>query len=358
MNILFSVLGLLAAFAVQADTLSLPQPTALQVIGVQCGQPPVVNTATGFSGAYATTFAEATTRCPVGGRGGRTRTYHGCETFQYTLAGKLASHANAECSPQDAGAIYTNDIGYSERSEAGHAILELPAVTPSYTWQGADAVIGTIGQPTSFPATLVNSGSVRLHVYRFDAQSATLSAQFDPTNCTEVDLEPGSSCVVAIDIFPNNESGTETVSMSALTSSLTESTFIQTVTVQEAPEPPPPPPAATVTVEFGAGDCDALYLCTLNPTTTEVVTSGTFDLGNGGAFTVYNADGLLDIGQLSILTALVPNPDGSFTFYGKSMVLDGEGEILKTNYWTVILAVEADGVTLDVLGGTLVLAQP
>jgi hypothetical protein len=77
-----------------------------------------------------------------------------------------------------------------------------------------------------------------------NATSAAVSAYpVDPTQCAEVDLDPGASCAFAIGVYAGNgEFSQGTIALSAVTSSLADSVFQQPVSITD---PPPPPPACS-----------------------------------------------------------------------------------------------------------------
>ena len=89
---LLSLLGLCSPGYAQT-VMSLSKPSVLSITGHQCGYNPVISTATGFDGAYVTTYNTATTRCGGSGRGGGyyVTVYSGCAAAKYTLVGALTS---------------------------------------------------------------------------------------------------------------------------------------------------------------------------------------------------------------------------------------------------------------------------
>src|SRR6266850_1162616 len=70
MRTLVFALALSAAPAFAGTSLVLTPLSPYQVLGAQCGAGTSVATATGFAGAYATTYTVASTRCGGSGRGG------------------------------------------------------------------------------------------------------------------------------------------------------------------------------------------------------------------------------------------------------------------------------------------------
>jgi hypothetical protein len=235
-------LGLLAlAGAAHAQTtITLPPLTPFQIIGRQCGQPPVTTIATGFADAYATTWSTSSTTCGSSGRGGgyHTTTYTGCATARYRLTGALQDVTTVACgAAPDAGLVFQNDAGYSESTSSNLAVLGLPDVTPTYSWIGVTPLSVPLALSRQFDASIVNDSSVPLHVYSVSATSATVSASMvDPTQCTEVDLDPGAACSFTVGLYPGNEEvvGTPgTIDLSAVTNSLTDSVFHQPVTVTD-----------------------------------------------------------------------------------------------------------------------------
>ncbi|MFI5317835.1 MAG: hypothetical protein ACHQ6T_19210 [Myxococcota bacterium] len=356
MKTLALALTFLAAPAFAGTSLILPPLSPFQVMGVQCGAGTSVATATGFSGAYATTYTDATTRCGGSGRGGgyHTRTYHGCATARYTLTGELRDHAPVACSAPDPSLVFTTDTGYSEATAAGRGVLTLPDVTPTASWTGAGTVRAPVGELTTFSAAIVNDSAVPLHVYSVSGSGGWLSAV--STDCTEVDLAPGDACPFTVDVFPgSDELSTTTITLTADTSSLTPSSFAQVVDVVDAAEPPPPPPTHTVGVAFGPSACDSSYVCSFTPVDQSVVVSGVWSLADW-TFTLSNADGTVDVAS-PVSVNLVQEADGvTYDASGSSAVYDANGTPIKTVDWTLTLYIP-DGVTLSLLGGTLAITQ-
>ena len=360
------VLITLLAFAVAAaivgqaaaEELPLPQPTALQVIGRQCGQPPVSNIATGFDGAYAFSFAESTTRCSTGGRGSRPRTYHGCATVRYTLSGRLVDVIHLACSPQDTSAIYTNDAGYREYTSAAHAFLTLPDVLPTYSWQDAGEVSAPLGAVTPFSATLVNDSAVPLYVYSFSAHAngSAIYVEFDSTPCTDVTLQPGEACVVPMTVAVSEEAtGVQSVALSAETNARSEVSGSQTIQPVEVDAPPPPEPVVTgaTVLDLGAGVCDAALTCALVPTDQTIITSGQLDL-TAGTLTLENADRTRDTAPLAALDILPLGPDVTmYSLLGTASVYDSNGNVVKTIELNAVLGVTSDGTAYYIASGTL-----
>ncbi|HVP29358.1 MAG TPA: hypothetical protein VMW35_09385 [Myxococcota bacterium] len=245
MRILPLALILFATPAFAGTSLVLPPLSPFEVMGVQCGAGTSVATATGFVGAYATTYTDATTRCGGSGRGGgyTTHTYHGCATARYTLAGALRDVTPVACSAPDATLVFTTPTGYSEATVGGTGVLTLPDVTPTASFTGPGAVQATVGELTTFSAALANDSAVPLHVYGIAASGTGLSGI--SADCTEVDLQPGEACPFTVDVYPGSEELTATtISFTADTNSLTPASFAQVVDILEPPDPPPPPPTA------------------------------------------------------------------------------------------------------------------
>jgi len=219
-------------------TIALSPLTTFQIIGVQCGQPPVTTVATGFAGAYATTWSTSTTTCGGSGRGGgyHTTTYTGCATARYMLTGALKDVTRVGCATApDPGSVFQNDTGYSESTSGNLAVLGLPAVTPTYSWIGVAPFSVPLGLSHQFDASIVNDSSVPLHVYSVSAAGIGVSAApVDPNQCAEVDLAPGASCAFTVGVFAGNgEVSQGTVTLSAVTSALTSSVFQQSVAVTD-----------------------------------------------------------------------------------------------------------------------------
>ncbi len=356
MRVLLVALTLLAAPAFAGTSLVLTPLSPYQVLGVQCGAGTSVATATGFSGAYATTYSVASTRCGGSGRGGgyRVRTYHGCATARYTLTGELRDYTPVACAAADPSLVFTTDTGYSEASVGGRAVLTLPDVTPTASWTSPGTVQARVGELTTFSAAIVNDSSVPLHVYSVSGSGSWLSSV--SADCTEVDLAPGDACPFTVSVFPgSDELNTTTLTLTADTSSLTPPSFTQVIDIAEAPEPPPPPPTQTVTVTFGQSPCDPSYVCTFTPADQSVVLSGVFSLADW-SFTLTNADGTVDV-ALPVTLNLIPEADGvTYDSSGSSAVYDANGAVTKTIDWTATLYIP-DGVTLTLLGGTLAITQ-
>jgi hypothetical protein len=356
MKSLVFALTLLATPAFAGTSLVLTPLSPFQVLGVQCGAGTSVATATGFAGAYATTYSVATTRCGGSGRGGgyHVRTYSGCATARYTLTGQLRDYAPVACTGADASLVFTTDSGYSESTVSGTAVLTLPDVTPTASFTGPGTVQAQVGELTTFSAAIVNDGSVSLHVYGVSGSGTWLSSV--SADCTEVDLAPGDACPFTVSVYPGSgELSTTTITLTADTSSLTPPSFSQVVDIPEPPDPAPPPPTQTIAVTFGPTLCDASYVCAFTPVDPSVVVSGVFSLA-GWSFTLTNADGTVDL-ALPVALDLVPQADGlSYDVAGSSVVYDSHGAVAKTIDWTTTLYFP-DGVTLSLLGGTLAITQ-
>ena len=238
---------------VQAQTVTaLPKPSVLSIVGHQCGYSPVTSTATGFNGAYVTTYNTATTRCGGSGRGGgyHVTVYSGCATATYTLTGKLVSVAIG-CSSvaPDPGVVFTNDLGYSLATVNSTGVLTAPAVTPQFTWAGAGDLTAVVGQSLPVTVNLVNNGSVPLHIYSVSAGGSWLNSQ--ASGCAEVDLNPGETCAVTATVFPGNgELTSTTIVFSASTDAPVGSTFSQLVKIQDAPDP------VVTSTPLAIGSCD------------------------------------------------------------------------------------------------------
>jgi hypothetical protein len=355
MKALSVALALLAFPAFGGSSLVLPRLSPFQVLGVQCGAGTSVATATGFSGAYATTYTDATTRCGGSGRGGgyHTRTYQGCATARYTLTGRLRDYTLVACSAPDPAMVFATDTGYSETTVAGRGVLTLPDVTPTASWTGAGTVVATVGQLTTFSVAIVNDSAVPLHVYGVSASGIWSSAI--SSDCTEVDLAPGAACAITVDVYPgSDELSTTTITLTADTNSPAPVSFEQVVDVVEPPERPPPPPP-TVNVTFGPSPCDSSLVCTFTPADQSVVLSGVWSFTDW-TLTLSNADGVID-SALAISVNVVPQADGqTFQADGSSWVYDANGAIIKTIDWTLTLYTP-DGVTLQLLGGTLAIVK-
>lgn len=252
MKTLLLALTVLATPAFAGQSIVLPSLSPFQVMGVQCGTGTSVTTATDFSGAYATTYTDATTRCGGSGRGGgyTTHTYHGCAMARYTLTGILRDVTPVACSAPDPSLVFANADGYSVATVAGKGVLTLPDVTPTASWTGAGTVQAPVGALTTFSAAIVNDSAVPLHVYGIAAAGSWFSAI--SADCTEVDLLPGEACPFTVDVYPgSDELNATTIAMTADTSSLSPATFAQGVDIVDAPPPPPPPPPVPAACGLG-----------------------------------------------------------------------------------------------------------
>ena len=236
----FGLLGLLAlAGAAQAQTtIPLPPLTPFEIIGRRCGQPPVTTIATGFDGAYATTWSTSSTTCGGSGRGGgyHTTTYTGCATARYTLIGVLTDVTQVGCgAAHDPGLVFQNDTGYSESTSGNVGLLGLPDPTPTYSWTGVSSLSIPLASYRQFEASIVNDGAAPLHVYSVSTSSGAVSAYpIDPAACAEVDLDPGAACPFTVGVYAGNgEVDSGTISFAAVTSSLTATPFQQPVTITD-----------------------------------------------------------------------------------------------------------------------------
>jgi len=236
----FGFLGLLVLVgAAQAQTtIPLPPLTPFEIIGRQCGQPPVTTVATGFAGAYATTWSTSSTTCGGSGRGGgyHTTTYTGCATARYTLTGALVDVTREACdTAPDPGAVFQNDTGYSESTSGNVAVLGLPDPTPTYSWTGVGSLSVPLASYRQFEASIVNDGAAPLHVYSIGTSSTAVSAQpVDPSACAEVDLAPGEACAFTVGVYAGNgEVDSGTIAFSAVTSALANPVFQQPVAITD-----------------------------------------------------------------------------------------------------------------------------
>jgi hypothetical protein len=343
---------LLSAPAFAGTSLTLTPLSPFQVLGVQCGTGTSVATATGFAGAYATTYTVASTRCGGSGRGGgyHVHTYNGCATARYTLTGELRDYAPVACIGADSSLTFTTDTGYSESTVSSLAVLTLPDITPTASFTGPSSVTAPVGELTTFTVSIVNDGSVPLHVYSVSGSGGWLSSV--SADCSEVDLAPGDACPFSVSVYPGSaEQSTTTITLAADTSSLTPPSFSQVVDIPEPPDQPPPTPGPTVTVVFAQTPCDSNYVCTFTPVDPSAVVSGVFSLWDF-SFTLTNADGTVDVALPTAIT-LVPEADGvTFDGVGSSAVTDANGNVTKTVDWTTTFYIP-DGVTLSLLGGSL-----
>jgi len=349
-----------ATVADAATSVALRPLTPLQVLGVQCGAGTISTTATGFDGAYATTYTDATTRCGGSGRGGgyKTKTYHGCASARYTLTGQLRDYVGTACTAPNPNAIFATDTGYGEATVSGRAVLILPAVTPTYSWTGVDVVQATLGEPTEFTAAIMNPSTVPLHVYSVSAAGTGVSATTDPADCAEIDLAPGESCPFVVSVYAGNEEvGAATIGLTADTSSLTSVSFSQPVRVLEPPTPPPPPPPTEIgNVAFGASACDASYVCAFAPDDQSLVVGGQWSLADW-SLTLDYADGSTDVAQVWTIDVFTQTDATTYFVSGANVVLDAAGNIGKTIAWTLTIS-SPDGVSLSLAGGTLTLSTP
>ena len=248
---LLVVLAVCGATAARADTLTLTSPSPFAVIGRQCGTGTTATTATGFTadGFYITGLTSVSTRCGGSGRGGgyHTTTYSGCGITRWDLAGRLIDITSAPCSAPDAAAVFTSD-GYTEGTSSSRVYLARPDVLPSYAWTAQPAIAAPVGQSTTVTETLTDTSAVPLHVYSVQATG------YDVTSCTGVNLQPGASCDVVIQVYPSSEEVTSfTIPFSASTNAASEVSMAQTVNVTEGADPPPAPQVPVLPpLAFGA----------------------------------------------------------------------------------------------------------
>ena len=241
---LFMLLALLGGSAAQADVLTLTSPSPYAVIGVQCGTGTTATTAIGFTadGDYITGLTSVSTRCGGSGRGGgyHTTTYSGCGITRWDLAGRLIDITSVACSAPDPTAVFTSD-GYTESTASSSVLLVRPDVLPSYAWTAEPAIAAPAGQSTPVTETLTDTSAVPLHVYSVQATG------YDVTSCTGVDLQPGGSCDVVIQVYPSSADVTSlAIPFTASTNAATEASIVQTVNVTEGPDAPPQPAAPQV----------------------------------------------------------------------------------------------------------------
>lgn len=110
------------ALQCRADTLTLASPSPSKVIGHQCGLGTSSTVATGFSddGLIVFGITKVSTRCNVGGRGSRIRTYSGCGISSWNLDGMFQESTLTACFDGDPDAVYDNGVGYLEYTASGY----------------------------------------------------------------------------------------------------------------------------------------------------------------------------------------------------------------------------------------------
>ena len=179
---------------------------------------------------------------------------------------------------------------------------------------------------------------------------------YDNTSCLEVDLEPGASCSLAINIHPSEEPGASlAITLSALTNASAETSYVQFVTVTEVDTPaapPPPVPGTTVTLALGPSVCDANYICELVPTTQDVISGGQFSWVDA-SFRLNNADGTTDVAQIVSINSAIQLDETTYSYTGTNAVYDANGVIIKTVDWELVFTVLPDGLSAAILSGTL-----
>lgn len=134
----FALTCLLACSFAHAATTELPNPTARQMVGVQCGTPAQVPIAAGFSqaGDYVKAVFVGFDACNGSGRGARVTRYYGCAIVSYDLSGymvtvnRFAANADHSCTvPPDT--LYPAPQQYAATIEPNawhvlHVFLQTP----------------------------------------------------------------------------------------------------------------------------------------------------------------------------------------------------------------------------------------
>src|SRR5262249_21699034 len=162
----------------------------------------------------------------------------------------------------------------------------------------------------------VNGGSV-IVVCAWAPSSAAVSASLvDPTECAEVDLEPGASCAFTVGVYAGNEEFDRgTIAFSASTSSLTDSVFTQLVDVTD------PVPAAD---RDGDGVPDAEDDCVDTPNPSQLDSDGD---GFGNACDAdYDNDGVVGAADWIQLSQAFGSTVGG-PHYSTVLDADGDGAI-------------------------------
>jgi hypothetical protein len=120
MKALLALACLLACSFAHAASIELPNPTARQVLNVQCGTPSPIPIAAGFSqpGDYVKAVFYGWDTCSLGGRAHMVKRYYGCAVVRWDLSGlmidvvQFAANADHSCTvPADT--LYPAPQGYA-----------------------------------------------------------------------------------------------------------------------------------------------------------------------------------------------------------------------------------------------------
>lgn len=105
---------LLACSVAHAATIELPNPTARQVVNVQCGYPNQVPIAAGFSqpGDIVRAVFQGYDACSLGGRAHMVKRYYGCAVVSYDLTGHMLDNVKQFPANPDHGCTVPADTLY------------------------------------------------------------------------------------------------------------------------------------------------------------------------------------------------------------------------------------------------------
>jgi hypothetical protein len=138
MKSLLSLACLLACSFAHAATIELPNPTARQVLNVQCGYPSPIPIAAGFSqpGDYVKAVFSGTDSCSLGGRAHMVKRYYGCAVVRWDLSGLMIDVVQFPANPDHSCTVPPNTLypapqGYAANIAANewnvvHVFLETP----------------------------------------------------------------------------------------------------------------------------------------------------------------------------------------------------------------------------------------
>jgi hypothetical protein len=129
---------LLSCSVAHAATIELLNPTARQVVGVQCGTPIPVPIAAGFSqpGDYVKAVFVGFDSCSLGGRAHLTKRYYGCAVVRWDLTGymidvvQFPANADHSCTVPP-NTLYPAPQGYAASIEPdAYGVLYVYLTTP------------------------------------------------------------------------------------------------------------------------------------------------------------------------------------------------------------------------------------
>ncbi|MDF2434753.1 MAG: hypothetical protein JWP44_4384 [Mucilaginibacter sp.] len=112
MKSLLALACLLACSFAHAATIELPNPTARQVLNVQCGYPSPTPIAAGFSqpGDYVVAVFYGTDSCSLGGRAHMVKRYYGCAVVRWDLTGLMIDVVQFQPDPGHSCAVPPNTL--------------------------------------------------------------------------------------------------------------------------------------------------------------------------------------------------------------------------------------------------------